>query len=150
VGCLALLCPGGIGRQKYGWMLQALLLKPFGRRGLRRTLRTAAGLDMAGVEEFVEGMVLTHEQFLPRKERLPVFSDTALRGLTMPVLVIAGERDAMLDSPDTARRLAGAVPHASVHVLAGVGHSVVGQGTAVLAHLLDGLPAAISKEQRIR
>ncbi|MEU7002602.1 alpha/beta fold hydrolase [Nonomuraea sp. NPDC046570] len=30
---LALLCPGGVGRQKMGWMLKALLLRPFGRWG---------------------------------------------------------------------------------------------------------------------
>jgi pimeloyl-ACP methyl ester carboxylesterase len=135
VRCLALLCPGGIGRQKWGWMFKALLLKPFGRWGLRRTLKAVAGLDMPGSGEFLEGMVLTHRQFLPRKERLPVFSDAALRRLTMPVLVIAGERDAMLDSHDTARRLAGTVPHAAVRLLPGVGHSVVGQSEAVLAHL---------------
>ncbi|GAA3072289.1 alpha/beta fold hydrolase [Streptosporangium carneum] len=135
VDCLALLCPGGVGRQRRGWMFKALLLKPFGRWGLRRTLRTVAGLDMPGSGEFLEGMALTFRQFRPRKERLPVFSDAALRRLTMPVLVIAGERDAMLDSRDTARRLAGAVPHAEVRLLPGVGHSVVGQSEAVLTHL---------------
>ncbi|GAA3831709.1 alpha/beta hydrolase [Sphaerisporangium flaviroseum] len=132
---LTLLCPGGIGRQKWGWILKALLLKPFGRWGSRRTLRSVAGLDMPGSEEFLEGMALTFRHFHPRKEPLPVFSDAALRRLTMPVLVIAGERDAMLDSRDTARRLAGAVPHAAVRLLPGVGHSVVGQSEPVLAHL---------------
>ncbi|PZF97930.1 alpha/beta fold hydrolase [Micromonospora deserti] len=135
VSCLVLLCPGGVGRQKWGWIFQALLLKPFGRWGMHRTLRTVAGLDMSDAEEFLEDMALTHQQFQPRKEHLPVFSDVALRRLTMPVLVIAGERDAMLDSQDTARRLAGAVPHAAVHLLPGVGHSVVGQSEPVLAHL---------------
>ncbi|GAA1823083.1 alpha/beta hydrolase [Luedemannella flava] len=132
---LALLCPGGIGRQTWGWLLPALLLKPFGRWGVRRTLRAVAGLDMAGAEDFLDGMTLTHRQFLPRRDRLPVFDDDALRSLAMPVLVIAGERDAMLDSRDTARRLAGTVPHADVRVLPGVGHSIVGQRDAVLAHL---------------
>jgi pimeloyl-ACP methyl ester carboxylesterase len=132
---LALLCPGGIGRQRWGWVLTALLLKPFGRWGLRRTLRTVAGLDMAGAEAFLDGMVRTHHEFLPRRERLPVFSDAALRGLTMPLLAIVGERDAMLDSADTARRLAAAAPAASVRVLPGVSHSNVGQAEDVLAHL---------------
>jgi pimeloyl-ACP methyl ester carboxylesterase len=135
VSCLALLCPGGIGRQLWGWVFPALLRRPFGRWGSRRTIRAVAGLDAAGAEEFLDGMVLTYRHFQPRKEPLPVFPDDALRRLTMPVLVIAGERDAMLDSRDTARRLAAAVPHAAVHVLPGVGHSVLGQTETVLAHL---------------
>lgn len=142
VTSLALLCPGGVGRQRWGWMLKAVLLRPFGRWGLRRTLRTVAGLDMAGAERFLDGMVLTHEHFLSRKEPLPVFPDAALRQLTMPVLVIAGERDAMLDTRDTARRMAAAVPHADVRVLPGVRHSVVGQTAAVLTHLRQPAPDA--------
>ncbi|MDH2430588.1 alpha/beta fold hydrolase [Sphaerisporangium sp. TRM90804] len=137
VSCLALLCPGGVGRQKYGWVVRALLLKPFGLRGARRTIRKVAGLDMPGAERFLEGMAVTFGRFRPRTERLPVFSDAALRGLSMPVLVIAGERDAMLDSGETARRLADAVPHAKVRLLPGVGHSVLGQTEVVLAHLRE-------------
>ncbi|MEV4416550.1 alpha/beta fold hydrolase [Catellatospora sp. NPDC049609] len=135
VSSLALLCPGGVGRQKWGWIGKALLLKPFGLWGQRRTLRTVAGLDMAGAEGFLDGMALTFRHFQPRKEPLPVFPDDALRRLTVPMLVIAGDRDAMLDSRDTARRLAAAVPHATVHLLPGVGHSVVGQTEPILAHL---------------
>ncbi|MFC7761705.1 alpha/beta fold hydrolase [Catellatospora bangladeshensis] len=53
----------------------------------------------------------------------------------MPVLVIAGDRDAMLDTRETARRMAAAVPHADIRVLPGVRHSVVGQTATVLDHL---------------
>lgn len=56
--------------------------------------------------------------FGPRRGRLPVFSDEELGRLGMPVLVIAGERDGLLDSHGTRRRL----PRADVRVLPGVGH----------------------------
>jgi pimeloyl-ACP methyl ester carboxylesterase len=134
---LALLCPGGIGRQKMGWLPKAILLRPFGRWGRRKTLATVAGLDAAEAGAFFEQMVLTFMQFRPRTERLPVFSDDALRRLTMPVLVIVGERDAMFDSPGTARRVRDAVPDAAVRVLPGVAHSLVGQTEPVLAFLRD-------------
>lgn len=135
VTSLVLLCPGGVGRQRWGWLLKAVLLRPFGRWGRRRTLRSVAGLDLPGAERFLDSLVLTDEHFLFRKEPLPVFPDAALRGLTMPVLVIAGDRDAMLDTRETARRMAAAVPHADIRVLPGVRHSVVGQTAAVLHHL---------------
>ncbi|GAB2841693.1 alpha/beta hydrolase [Actinocorallia aurea] len=133
---LALLCPGGIGRQKWGWILKALMLKPFGAWGQRKTVEVVAGLDMAGAEDFLEGMALTFTHFLPRKGPLPTFPDESLRSLKAPLLVIAGERDAMLDSRETARRLADTLPDADVRLLPGVAHSIVGRSEEILAHLL--------------
>lgn len=132
---LALLCPGGVGRQKFGWVLKALLYKPFGRWGMNRSIKAVAGVDVAGMPEVAEYLALTFTHFLPRRDRLPVFPDEALRTLTMPVLTIVGAHDAMLDSRETARRMTGAVPHATVTVLPGVAHAVVGQTGPVLDFL---------------
>ncbi len=143
VTSLVLLCPGGVGRQRWGWLLKAVLLRPFGQWGRRRTLRAVVGLDVLDVPDaarFLDSMLLTDEHFLFRKEPLPVFPDSALRRLTMPVLVIAGDRDAMLDTRGTARRMTAAVPHADVRVLPGVRHSVVNQTAPVLTHLLQAVP----------
>jgi pimeloyl-ACP methyl ester carboxylesterase len=132
---VALLCPGGIGRQKFGFVLKAVLYKPFGQWGMQRTLKAVAGIDIRETPEFAEFMALTFTEFLPRRDPLPVFSDEALQGLTMPVLAIVGAHDAMLDSADTARRLAAAVPHATVTVLPDVAHSIVGQTEPILEFL---------------
>jgi pimeloyl-ACP methyl ester carboxylesterase len=131
---LVLLCPGGIGRQKWGVVLTALLLRPFGRWGLRTTMRLAmGGLPPAG--EVVEYFMLIHRHFRPRRELLPRFGDDALRGLTMPVLAIVGGRDAMLDSYGTRRRLERAQPLATVRLLPGAGHVLFGQTGSVLEFL---------------
>ncbi|WP_046468084.1 alpha/beta fold hydrolase [Allosalinactinospora lopnorensis] len=132
---LALLCPGGLGRQKTGWMAKALLLRPFGRWGLRRSARIVTGLDAPQARPVLDHLVLTFTHFKPRTQRLPVFTDDALRRLTMPVLVIIGGRDAMLDSEDTARRMRQCVPHATVALLPEVGHSILDQTDSVLAFL---------------
>lgn len=132
---LALMCPGGIGRQKFGFLVKALLYKPFGQWGMHRTLKAVAGIDVRETPEFAEYMALTFTEFMPRRDRLPVFSDEALQGLTMPVLAIVGAHDAMLDCADTARRLAAAVPHATVTVLPDVAHSIVGQTQPILEFL---------------
>lgn len=132
---LALLCPGGLGRQKTGWLFKALLLRPFGRWGIRQSARTVTGLDTPQTRPILDDLVLTFTQFKPRTERLPVFSDGALRRLTMPVLVIAGGRDAMFDSEGTAWRVHQFVPHATVDLLPEVGHAILGQTDSVLAFL---------------
>jgi pimeloyl-ACP methyl ester carboxylesterase len=134
---LALLCPGGIGRQKFGFLVKVLLYKPFGQWGMRRSIKAVAGVDARETPEIAEYLTLTFTQFLPRRDRLPVFSDEALRRLTMPVLTIVGARDAMLDSADTAKRLARTVPHARVTVLPEIAHSIIGQTQQTLDFLRD-------------
>src|SRR5262245_10865900 len=124
---LVLTCPGGIGKQKMGWLFKAAVLRPFGIWGLRKTLETVAGLNTRQIRPFLDYMTLIFREFKPRREPLPVFPDTALRGLTMPVMVIVGERDAMLDSHDTLQRVKQTVPNATVNLLPGVGHSITGQ-----------------------
>ncbi|MFG2396043.1 alpha/beta fold hydrolase [Streptomyces lydicus] len=132
---LALLCPGGVGRQKMGWLFKALLLRPLGAWGVRRSAGTVAGLDRPEHRAVLDQLVLTFAQFKPRTERLPVFPDDVLRRLAMPVQVTVGGRDALFDSADTARRLARCVPHATVHVLPEAGHALLGQTDAVLTFL---------------
>ncbi|HVW41633.1 MAG TPA: alpha/beta hydrolase [Amycolatopsis sp.] len=132
---LALLCPGGLRRQTYGWVVKALLYKPFGRWGSRRSMKLVAGIDAAKAPEIAEyvGLMFTH--FLPRKDKLPVFDDDALKRLAMPVLVIVGGRDAMFDSAETARRAEHAMPNASVTLLPEVAHWITGQTAPVLGFL---------------
>jgi pimeloyl-ACP methyl ester carboxylesterase len=132
---LALLCPGGIGRQKFGFLAKALLYKPFGRWGMRRSIKAVAGVDARETPEIAEYLALTFTHFLPRPDRPPVFSDEALRRLTMPVLTIVGARDAMLDSYGTVKRLQRTVPQARVILLPEVAHSIIGQTQPILDFL---------------
>ncbi len=137
VARLALLCPGGVGRQKTGWLFKALFLRMFGVRGIRRSARVVTGLDTPLDQHVLDSLALTFNHFKPRTERLPVFPDDALRGLAMPVLVVVGGRDVMLDSQATARRVRECVPHATVSILPEVGHAILGQTDSVLAFLRD-------------
>ncbi|MCB5907404.1 alpha/beta fold hydrolase [Streptomyces pinistramenti] len=132
---LALLCPGGLGRQKMGVLVKALLLSPFGRWGARRSIRAVVGLEGPEAEPVIDHVVLTFKHFRPRTERLPAFPDEALRRLAAPVLVTVGGRDAMFDSAATARRVRECVPHARVNVLPEVGHAIFGRTEPILAFL---------------
>ncbi|GLX10586.1 alpha/beta fold hydrolase [Microbispora sp. NBRC 16548] len=132
---LALICPGGVGRQKVGWIFKALLTGPFRRGGLRESAMAVAGLDGERDRQALDAVVLTFTHFNPRREKLPVFPDDALRGLTMPVLVIAGDRDAMIDSRQTVRRVRECVPHATVNLLPRTGHAIFGQAEPIAEFL---------------
>jgi pimeloyl-ACP methyl ester carboxylesterase len=139
---LVLLAPGGIGRQRYGALLASLALLPFGRRGRRAGLRLVLGPTPAGPDAddpvtraLDDFLLLVQESYRPRRDPLPVFTDDQLRSLDVPLLVVVGEKDRMLDARGTARRVRELVPAASVSVLPGTGHVPVGNAPTVDAFL---------------
>lgn len=140
---LALLAPGGIGRQKYGAIIGSVFLVPFGHRGRRAAARLILGPrndpsnspDESTLRALHEYLLLIQRSYFPRRDRLPTFTDDQLRALDVPLLVIAGEKDRMLDSGATARRVREFVPDASVTLLPGAGHIPTGYADAV-AHFL--------------
>lgn len=126
---LALSCPAGVGRQRKGFLVKALLLNLLGRWGRLRGVRLVLGPGLASLDPAETAMVLDQVLLVARNYRyrsgdLPVFDDAALRRLTMPVHVLAGELDVMLDSRETKRRLEAVAPRATVRLLPGVGHFV--------------------------
>lgn len=139
---LALLCPGGVGRQRASFALKAAPLLLLGRWGRRRAMALALGETPAPAtpleRAFADYLALIHANFRPRRDRLPVFPDEALRGLAVPVLAIVGGRDAMLDSADTKRRLEANTPRATVDLLPDAGHLLRGQTKRVLDFLSIG------------
>jgi pimeloyl-ACP methyl ester carboxylesterase len=136
---LAVLCPGGIGRQKVGIVFATLLLRMFGGWGRRmlaeRILGKAPVNPTPPVKAFIDFVALIHRHFRPRMVKLPVFSDGALRNLRAPVLAIVGGRDALLDSAQTKRRLEKHAPDAQVVYLPEAGHLIPDQTARILEFL---------------
>jgi pimeloyl-ACP methyl ester carboxylesterase len=136
---VAVLCPGGIGRQKVGIVFATLLLRMFGgwgRRKLAERILGRAPVDPTPpVKAFMDFVALIHRHFRPRMVKLPVFSDSALRNLSAPVLAIVGGRDVLLDSAHTKRRLEQHARGAQVVYLAEAGHLISGQTARVLEFL---------------
>lgn len=118
---LALRAPGGIGRQRYGAVLAALALMPFGDRGTRLALRFALGPGDVP-DPVLDYMLLIQRHYRPRRDRLPVFSDEQLEAISAPIFVVLGASDRMLDSHDTAARLSRLQPSASINLVPGAGH----------------------------
>jgi pimeloyl-ACP methyl ester carboxylesterase len=139
---LAVLCPGGIGRQKIAIVFATIALRMCGAWGKRNLMERILGRPPAdpppAVKAFTNFVSLIHEHFRPRMVKLPIFSDEALRRLNMPVLAIVGARDVLLDSAETRRRLERHAPKAEVVYLPDAGHLILGQTGKVLAFLSSG------------
>ena len=139
VESLAVLCPGGIGRQKVGIVFATLLSRLFGGWGKRKLMERILGRAPVNptppVKAFIDFMELIRRHFRPRMVKMPVFSDNALRNLDAPLLAIVGERDVLLDSAGTKRRLEQHAPRAQVVYLTEAGHLIAGQWARVLEFL---------------
>lgn len=136
---LVLLCPGGVGKHRNVllWAAPLLLLGPWGRRLVTQRIagpRPARPVSPAA-EAFGAFMQLIFANFRPRHERLPRFSDEALRRLSMPVLCVLGAKDAMIDSAGTRGRLERNAAQVEVVWLADAGHFLSNQTATVAAFL---------------
>ena len=127
---LVLLAPGGIAAARPSFFLHSLPLMLLGRRGAEAINRIVFG-DQPVHPDALKYMnaIMTH--FKLRVSNLPIFSDAELRGLSMPVLLMVGERDAILPSRKMAGRLERLIPGLKLifdpvmgHVLFGVSERV--------------------------
>ena len=94
VKSVAVLCPGGVGRQELGIVFATIALRMCGTWGKRKLLERILGRPPADppppIKAFIAFVSLIRQHFRPRMVRLPIFSGDALRKLDMPVLAIVG------------------------------------------------------------
>jgi len=140
---LVLVSPSGLGRQRLRGLIAALLLRPFGDWGRRRMLSRVVGPAAsatstpydAGLRELAL-LISTHFRY--RIENVPKVAPDRLRRLSMPVLLLVGGRDIMLDSYGSAKLVEQFVPTATVRLLPDEGHVLLGQTTSILDYLRGG------------
>lgn len=132
---LVLVCPGGIGRQKSGFIFQMILLIMLGAWGRRKAFALVSGVSDGEAASAGQGLAEVFQHFRPRTEVLPVFNDAQLASLPMPVMLVVGGKDVMLDSDDSRRRVAAALPAAEIRYLPEVGHVILGQTQPILQFL---------------
>lgn len=131
LGALALLCPSGIGRPRPSFMWKAIFASLRGERGMARLTRSLYG-DIEPPEGAAEAGLLMSSSTNPRLEEPPRFSDEELRRIAAPILLAVGDKDALLDSRESAARLRSIQPDAEIHLLPSHGHALVGLGALVL------------------
>jgi pimeloyl-ACP methyl ester carboxylesterase len=135
---LVVLAPAGVGRQKNVllWAVPMLMLGPWGRRKVTARILGPAPANPSRAQQAVaDFMSLIFKNFRYRTARFPIFSDDALRRLTMPVLAILGGNDALVDSPVIRQRLERSLPKVEIRYLPDTGHAIVNQTAPILDFL---------------
>ncbi len=120
VDSLGLIVPGGVGPQRNVllWALPLFLLGPWGRSLARRRIVGPPPAQASEAERrFGELHALISRVFKPRYEHLPIFTDTDLESLTMPVLAVVAGRDVMLAPGPMKQRLEDHVADLEMHFL---------------------------------
>lgn len=105
VASLSLISPAGIGRQNHLLLLKVGVLRLFGTWGLLQSLGLVSGQTAALPKPMVDALLVVFRNFRPRLERIPRFTDADLAGLSMPVQVVVGGDDALLNSQETRQRV---------------------------------------------
>jgi pimeloyl-ACP methyl ester carboxylesterase len=139
VESLVVLCPGGVGRQKLSIVFKTIPLRMLGSWGTRKAgelvLGRAPANPSAAIQYFMKFVSLIHKNFRPRMVKMPVFSDDALKRLTMPVMAILGGKDVLLDSAETKRRMEQNVAGAEIRYFPEAGHFIPRQTAPILEFL---------------
>ncbi|RRD20622.1 alpha/beta hydrolase [Brucellaceae bacterium VT-16-1752] len=137
---LALLCPAGIGRQKSFFLkaLPLLLLGSWGKAKVRAMVmgpQTQAFADRA--RPLMDLVASIHSKVRPRSITIPLVSDEDLSSLKMPVLIIIGGRDALINSNETRRRVESTMANAKLHYLEHAFHHLPNQRETIFNFLRD-------------
>lgn len=124
VNKLVLIAPGGIGPTKLSFVFRTIPYLMSGEKGRNAISRMVFGKDNVPEEVlYFTGMIW--ENFNPLTGSLPQLTDEQLRKLTMPILYIAGENDAVIDTGKSVKKLNKMVPSAKMQVIENHGHVVL-------------------------
>jgi pimeloyl-ACP methyl ester carboxylesterase len=146
VEAVVLLNPGGVVPHRPGGLLQLVSLSFFGTWGMNRSMRLLFA-DEPIPEGTTEAMMVISKHFRPRSAP-PVFTDAELGSLTIPVLLIVGEKDCLFDAQAAASRVNTLIAHSEVQVVPGAGHAIVYTAQQVLDGLVK-LNAQPANERHI-
>jgi pimeloyl-ACP methyl ester carboxylesterase len=131
---LVLLCPAWVAPTQNSFMLKAIPLSFLGKWGSVKVisiLNAGKPLDR-DTRRYIQ---LINANFKPRMQAAPLFTDGELKKLTMPVLLVAGAKDPLVDTPKTAARLRRLLPNVRVDILPEAGHVLANMADRVLPFL---------------
>src|SRR5262245_66048988 len=127
--------PSGIGRHNFVYLLKVGVLRLFGTWGLLKSLELVSGRATTLPKPMVDALLVVFRNFRPRMERIPRFTDADLAGLSMPVQVVVGSDDALLNSQETRERVERCVRNGRVTYVENAGHLLPPQTAQVTEFL---------------
>lgn len=129
---LVLFSPLGISLQRNSFLFTLIACMILGERGMDK-LYDKINSNPAVPKAMLKYQKLIGDNFNTRNERIPLFSDAELKRLVMPVIMFVGDKDIIINSAKTAKRLRSLVPQAKINILQGVGHTLVNLGDKITA-----------------
>ena len=144
---LVLLTPGGIESPRLSWMMRVIPLALLGQRGIGQIKRILFN-NHPIPKEVDELITLISTHFKTRIDNLPRFSDEELQRLTMPVLFLAGSRDAAFNSEKVAARLKRFLPNLTATIIPEASHVLLMYNTTayVVPFLSEGITCFNSRK----
>lgn len=136
VAALVLICPSGIAKPHLKFLPRVIVYSMLGDWGLRRLTRAlfAEQPIPPGTEDVL--ITITRNVRSPL-DVPPIFTDAELGRLTMPVMLLGGGRDVLVNMPETAARLTQVVPQTVVEIDPTAGHAIINTAGRV-QHFLAG------------
>lgn len=136
---LVLIAPSGIVPSKASFVFKTILYLMLGERGRVAISRMIFGKDDIP-DEVLYFTSMIGENFNPLTGALPPLTDDQMRRLTMPLLYIAGDKDALIDTGKSVKKLNKMVPGAKIQVIENNGHVVLDSLKWVIPFLKTGNP----------
>ena len=135
-----LIAPSGICQPRPSFVLRMIFYSFFGEWG-RNRMKKYIFRDAEFPEEVDQFLTLIGKHFNYRIGAPPLFTDDELQRLTMPVLLLAGKKDVLLNTPGTVERLQRLVPDLTIKIFEHDGHAAVNTAPYVVS-FLNGRPLA--------
>lgn len=121
---LILVAPSGLVPARLSFVFKSIFYLAFGKKGIKKLAKIALGHED---EEVVQVMTMIMKHFNPRMGSLPVFGDDLLRQIDSPVLYLAGDKDQLLKTKESAERLKNLVVRTDIRIL-NCGHAIYNIG----------------------
>lgn len=133
---VVLIVPSGIYPPRFSFLLRMLFFSLFGEWG-RNRIKQFIFKGVKFPAELDQFLTLVGKHFNYRIGSPPLFTDEELQSLKMPVLFLAGEQDALLNTPKTAARLQKLLPNLTIKIFTDTGHATINTTQQVLSFLND-------------
>ncbi len=139
---LMLVCPGGLYPERKSFMWKVIGFSLLGKWGKKQIINLVSGGKTDenpndGLKKALEYTSLISKNFNPRMDKLPVFPGNVLEKLTMPTLVLFGDKDQILNAEESLRRIKKYSSNTHIKLLTDTGHVIANSVDHVMAFLSD-------------
>lgn len=142
VESMVLMCIGGLYKQKMSFIWKAIGYSMLGKWGGDQLVKLVNGgkapnKEEAGMREALEFTSLITSNFKPRMDMLPVFNSDKLSRLTMPIMVMYGDKDPILNAEPSLERIKKHAKKVDAVLLKDTGHVIAGQTDRIVRFFND-------------